>query len=40
VKVTPPWETAEKFCPVVGYVRRFDHEMADLMLVEIEFIPV
>jgi hypothetical protein len=37
VKVTPPWETTAKTCRVVGYVRRFDDEMADLVLVEIVF---
>jgi hypothetical protein len=37
VKVTPPWETSARTCRVVGYVRRFDDEMADLVLVEIVF---
>ena len=37
VKVTPPWETSARTCRVVGYVRRFDDEMANLVLVEIVF---
>ena len=37
VKVTPPWESAAKICRVVGYVRRFDDEMAHMIVVEVEF---
>jgi hypothetical protein len=37
ISVTPPWESTAKTCRVVGYVRRFDDEMANLLVVEVTF---